>query len=63
MKKHNLIRLLFLSCVLFSCQPKKEKKQPEVNYTIQNYKLDDDPVTNKKTEDSKDKRDTITLRK
>lgn len=57
MKKLNLIRLLLLSCVLFSCQPKKEKKQPIIynNNPNQNYKYDDDEFVKKNTKDSKDK--------
>jgi len=56
MKKLNLIRLLFISCILFSCQPKKEKKQPIIyNNTIQNYKYDDDELIKKKAQDSKKK--------
>lgn len=54
MKNINLIRLLFLSCILFSCQPKKEIQEKSVNNnTIQNYKYDDDDPR------SKNYRDTI----
>jgi hypothetical protein len=52
MKNINLIRLLFLSCILFSCQPKKEIKKPVINPTIQNYKYDDDDPRNKSYRDT-----------
>ena len=59
MKKLNLIRFLFLSYILFSCQPKKEKKQPIIyNNSYQNYKYDDDELVKKNTKDSK-KKNTI----
>jgi hypothetical protein len=54
MKKLNLTLLLFLSCILFSCQPKREKKQPVIyNNSNQNYKYDDDELVKKKPEKSK----------
>lgn len=53
MKNLNLPILLFLSLILhFSCQPKKEKKQPVINFTVQKYKYDDDELTKKSTNDS-----------
>ena len=52
MKNLNLIRLLFLSCILFSCQPKKEIKRPVINNTPQNYKYDDDDPRNKSYRDT-----------
>lgn len=56
MKKRNLIRLILISCILFSCQPKKEKKQPIIyNNTIQNYKYDDDELVKKNTKNFKKK--------
>ena len=48
MKNLNLLRVLLLSCMLFSCQPKK----PVINPTIQNYKYDDDDPRNKSNRDS-----------
>lgn len=58
MKNLNLLRLLFLSCILFSCEPKKEtQKKPVINNTIQNYKYDDDDPRNKSY------RDTIEIKK
>lgn len=57
MKKLNLILLILISCILFSCQPKKEKKLPIIyNSTIQNYKYDDEELINKKTQDSQKKK-------
>lgn len=59
MKNLNLILLfLFLSLSLFSCHSKPEIKEQEQRqtrneYTIQNYKLDDDELANKKTEATK----------
>jgi hypothetical protein len=39
---------------LFSCHSKPEKKeQRRVEYTIQNYKMDDDELTRRKTETTK----------
>lgn len=53
MKNLNLLRLLFLSCILFSCQPKKEiQEKPVINNTIQNYKYDDDDPRNKSYRDT-----------
>jgi len=53
MKNLYLIRPLFLSCILFSCQPKKEiQEKPVINNTIQNYKYDDDDPRNKSYRDT-----------
>ena len=52
MKNINLIKLLFLSCMLFSCQQKKEIKRPVINNTPQNYKYDDDDPRIKNYRDS-----------
>lgn len=51
MKKLNLTQFLFLCFILFSCQSKPEKKetkQATFEYTIQNYKLDDDEIARRK---------------
>ncbi|SHG96152.1 hypothetical protein SAMN05443549_10948 [Flavobacterium fluvii] len=54
MKKHNLIQFVFFCFILFSCHSKPEiKEQPRVEYTIQNYKLDDDELARRKTEATK----------
>jgi hypothetical protein len=57
MKNLNLILLfLFLSLSLFSCHSKpevKEQQQTRNEYTIQNYKLDDDELAKRKTEATK----------
>jgi hypothetical protein len=53
MKNLNLIRLLFLSCILFSCQPKKEiQEKPMIKNTVQNYRYDDDDIRNKSYHDT-----------
>jgi hypothetical protein len=54
MKKLNLIRLLFLCFILFSCETKKEKKQTIIynNNSIQNYKYDEEDLVNKKAKKS-----------
>jgi len=44
MKKINLILFLFLSCILLSCEPKKEKKEPAIIQNNQNFRYDDEPV-------------------
>jgi len=54
MKKINLIRFLFLSCILLSCEPKKEKKEPVIIHNNQNFRYDDDELTKKNTKDSID---------
>lgn len=61
MKKLNLILILFLSSFLFSCQPKKEKKQPIIynNNNNQNYKYDDDEIAKRNTKNSKDKKQNL----
>ncbi len=62
MKKLNLILFFFLPIALFSCQPKKEKKQPVIynsNYNNQNYKLDDDEMAKRNTKNSKDKKQNL----
>lgn len=57
MKKLNLIRLILISCILFSCQAKKEKKQPVIyNNSYQKYKYDDDELVKINTKDSKKKK-------
>lgn len=49
MKKLNLIQLPLLCFILFSCHSKTEiKEQPRIDYTIQNYKLDDDEIARRK---------------
>lgn len=55
MKKLNLIQFLFLCFTLFSCHSKPEIKEQQhrVEYTIQNYKLDDDELAKRKTEADK----------
>jgi PBP1b-binding outer membrane lipoprotein LpoB len=56
MKNLNLILFLFLSLFLFSCHSKpeiKEQQQTRNEYTIQNYKLDDDELAKRKTEAAK----------
>ncbi|WP_291097843.1 MULTISPECIES: hypothetical protein [unclassified Flavobacterium] len=55
MKKITSIGLLILSCMILSCHPKKEKKQPKIYYNNQNYKLDDDEIIKRNTKDPKDK--------
>jgi len=52
MKKINLIQFLFLCFILLSCHSKPEIKeqQPRVEFTIQNYKLDDDELAKRKIE-------------
>lgn len=52
MKNINLLRILFLSFILFSCQPKKEKEKPIIYNNNQNYKYDDDELTRKSNNDS-----------
>jgi hypothetical protein len=61
MKKLNLILLLFLSCLLFSCQPKKEKKEPIIynNNNIQNYKFDDEDLVKKEIKKPKDRKPNL----
>ncbi len=44
MKNLNLIQFLFLSCILLSCEPKKEKKEPIIIQNNQHFKYDDEPV-------------------
>ncbi|MBC7848060.1 MAG: hypothetical protein H7Y10_16380 [Flavobacterium sp.] len=55
MKILNLIQFQFLCHILLSCHSKPEikKQQPRVEYTIQNYKLDDDELAKRKIEASK----------
>ncbi len=56
MKNLNLTLFLFLSFTLFSCHSKpeiKEQQQTRSEYTIQNYKLDDDELAKRKTEAAK----------
>lgn len=43
MKKINLIQFLVLSCILLSCEPKKEKKEPVIIQNNQNFRYDDEP--------------------
>lgn len=60
MKNLSLIRFLFLCFILFSCQPKKEKKQPIIyNNSNQNYKYDDDDSLHIKTKESKDRKQNL----
>lgn len=63
MRKLNLIRLLILSCILFSCQLKKEKKQPIIYNNTQNYKYDDEELIRKNTKDTKDKKRNLETKK
>jgi hypothetical protein len=58
MKNLNLTLFLFLIFTLFSCHSKPEIKEQEQQqtrneYTIQNYKLDDDELAKRKTEATK----------
>lgn len=55
MKKINLIQFLILCFILLSCHSKPEIKEqrPQVEFTIQNYKLDDDELAKRKTEAEK----------
>ena len=63
MKNLNLLRLLFLSFILFSCQPKKEKKEPVIIYNNnQNYKYDEEP-RNKGLKDSLDNKNNLDKKK
>ena len=43
-----------MSFILFSCQPKKEKKEPIIYNNNQNYKYDDDELKKKSFNDSID---------
>ena len=43
---------------LEATNPKTEKKQPIIQYNIQNYKFDDDEIIKRNTE-AKKKKDTI----
>lgn len=63
MKNLNLTRLLFLSFILFSCQPKKEKKEPIIYNNNQNYKYDDDELTRKSSNDSIDNKNNLDNKK
>jgi hypothetical protein len=55
MKNLNLLQFLLLCFILFSCNSKPEIKepQPRVEFTIQNYKLDDDELAKRKIEADK----------
>lgn len=47
--------MIICSINLFSCRESKpEITQPKPNYTIHNYKLDDDELARRKTQDSID---------
>lgn len=64
MKNHNLTQLFFLCFIINSCQSKPEiKPKPIVNYTIQNYKLDDDEMERRKNADSLAKKNNLKERK
>lgn len=53
MKNQYLTSFFFLLFILNSCQSKPEVKQkPIINYTIQNYKLDDDEMEKRRLADS-----------
>lgn len=62
MKNLNLIRILFFSCLLLSCEPKKEKKEPIIINNNQNFKYDDEPVK-VKTDDSITKKEISTKKR
>ena len=62
MKKLNLTGILIVSCMLFSCQPKEEKKEPVIYQKTQNYKYDDEPAIEKAT-DSVNKKAILTTTK
>ena len=61
-KNLNLIGIFLLSCILLSCQPKIEKKEPIIYQNNQNFKYDDEPVK-EKTNDSINKKAILTKRK
>ncbi|WP_269225521.1 hypothetical protein [Flavobacterium eburneipallidum] len=64
MKKLNFSLAIPFVLALFSCQSKPEKQAvvPE-NYTIQNYKLDDDEIARRKALDTIEKtEDTIAIK-
>jgi len=70
MKKITPIRLLILSCLLFSCHSKTEKKQPTIYNYNQNYKFDDDEIQKRNTKDylkkiesNKEKRNKVGVKK
>lgn len=64
MKKFNLPQLFLLCLIINSCQSKPEVKQkPIINYTIQNYKLDDDEMERRKNADSLAKKNNLKERK
>lgn len=63
MKTLNLTPFLFLCFILNSCQSKPEiQHKINHNYTIQNYKLDDDEIERRKIADTIAK-DTIVKKK
>lgn len=48
-----------MSFILFSCQPKKEKREPIIYNNNQNYKYDDDELTKKSFNDSIDDKNNL----
>lgn len=62
MKNLNLTRILFLSCLLLSCQPKKEITEPIIYQNNQKFKYDDEPIK-EKTKDSINKKPIFTKNK
>lgn len=64
MKNLNLLGIHFLSFILFSSQPKKEKEEPITFNNNQNYKYDDDDeLTRKSTNDFLDDNDNFDKKK
>jgi hypothetical protein len=62
MKKFNLTGILLASSILFSCQPKTEKKEPIIYQNNQNFKYDDEP-SKEKTIDTINKKANLTKNK
>lgn len=62
MKKFKLSGLLLVSCILLSCQPKKEIKEPIIYQNNQKIKYDDEPVKGK-TNDSISEKSISTKKK
>jgi hypothetical protein len=62
MKKFNLTGILLASSILFSCQPKTEKKEPIIYQNNQNFKYDDEP-SKEKTIDTINKKANLTKTK
>jgi hypothetical protein len=62
MKKLNLTVILLTSSILFSCQPKIEKKEPIIYQNNQNFKYDDEPAK-EKTIDTINKKTNLTQTK